>query len=75
MSNIEIELPNHIEKLENDYKEAMAAVNNYELGSKKFYNAIKVAQDIQKQINTNKMVASLYGVNYGIQAKAVGASS
>lgn len=74
MDEITLELPTHIATLEDNYKVAMADVNNYKLGSKAFYEAIKYAQDIKRQINTNKMVARLYGVNYGVQAKAMGAS-
>ena len=75
MSELFNELPSHIKNLEAEYKLAMADVNNHKLGSKAFYNAIKIAQDIQKQINTNKVIANIYGVNYGVQARAVGSSS
>ncbi len=75
IDDITLELPTHIATLEDKYKEAIADVNNYKLGSKAFYEAIKYAQDIKRQINTNKAVANMYGVNYGVSAKAMGASS
>lgn len=68
-------LPLHIEKLEEQYKKAVSSIGNANYRSKKYYESIKIAQDIKKQIHLNKKINSLIGVKYGVQAKALEASS
>lgn len=71
---INLELPNHIDSLEEDYKRACVAITRAPYRSKKYYNCIKIANDIKRQIQTNKNIANIIGVNYGVQAKTVEAS-
>ena len=78
MSDLEkvlINLPNHIIELEHDYKKALENISNYKLGSSAYYVAIKQAADVKKQVILNKDLAKSYGVDYGLQARAMGAST
>ena len=74
LDKINIELPNHIDTLEKDLAEATMKIGNATYRSKRYYNNIKIAQDIKRQIEVNKKVANIIGVNYGVQAKTLEAS-
>ena len=69
------DLPKQINTLEYTYNNAMEKLRAYKVRNRYYYDHYKRTQDIRRQLELNKKIANLYGVRYGLQAKALEASS
>ena len=75
MSDLNTQIPLQIKTLEDVYEEHLEKLRAYKVRNKYYYNHYKRTQDVRRQLQTNKKIADFLGVRYGVQTKAVGASS